>query len=358
MAEVKKRSNLGRGLSALLGAEAQAHTEPGHSEAGSSRETKTVPVEFLHPGRYQPRHHIDDEQIKELSESIHEKGILQPILVRRDPNEANVFEIIAGERRWRAAQLAQLHEVPIIVHDLSDREALEVALVENVQRQDLSPLEEAEGYSRLMEEFTHTQVDLAKAVGKSRSHVANSMRLLGLPDAVKTMLNDRSLSAGHARALLNANNTVTLARGVVRRGLSVRQTEKLVQDQGKSPERQTKERGKDTDTFALERDLSNLLGLKVEINFQGNSGTLVFHYASLEQLDDILHRVSHGPPADQDAAALAAELPIGAIPSDLLAAPLAGNSQMGPALDGKKDNIPEGPVKGLDGKVDPNSSRN
>lgn len=362
MAEEGKRGNLGRGLSALLGDEAPDHANSRHTEPGQPRDTKTVPVEFLHPGRYQPRHHVDDAQIKDLSESIREKGILQPILVRRHPDEANVFEIIAGERRWRAAQLAQLHEVPIIIHDLSDREALEVALVENLQRQDLSPLEEAEGYSRLMEEFTHTQVDLAKAVGKSRSHVANTMRLLGLPDAVKTMLDDRSLSAGHARALLNAKNTVTLARRVVRRGLSVRQTEKLVQDQGKRPARRAKKHGKDTDTLALERDLSSLLGLKVEIKFQGTGGTLVFHYASLEQLDDILHRLSHGPPADggdaeTDADVLEAELSIGAIPSDLLAAPLANDDQLGQALDGDDEDDPEGPLEGRDTGSEPHSSR-
>lgn len=361
MAEEDKRSNLGRGLSALLGDEATNLTEPTRNGTGQSGNIKTVPVEILHPGRYQPRHHVDDAQIKELSESIAEKGILQPILVRRHPDEANVFEIIAGERRWRAAQLVQLHEVPVIVHDLSDREALEVALVENLQRQDLSPLEEAEGYSRLMEEFTHTQVDLAKAVGKSRSHVANTMRLLGLPDAVKTMLDDRSLSAGHARALLNAKNAVTLARRVVRRGLSVRQTEKLVQDQGKRPARRAKIQGKDTDTLALERDLSNLLGLKVEIKFHGTGGTLVFHYASLEQLDDILHRLSHGPPAagndtETDADALAAELSIGAIPSDLLAAPLANDDQISPALDGGEEDGSEGPLEGLDPRAEPHSS--
>ena len=350
MAEEDKRTNLGRGLSALLGDAATDYPEP-----GQPRDTNTVPIEFLHPSRYQPRHEIDDAQLKDLGESIREKGILQPILVRRHPDEANVFEIIAGERRWRAAQLVQLHEVPIIVRDFSDREALEVALVENLQRQDLSPLEEAEGYNRLMEEFAHTQVDLAKALSKSRSHVANTMRLLGLPDAVKAMLDDRSLSAGHARALLNAKNAVALARRVARRGLSVRQTEKLVQDQGKRPRSRARARGKDTDTLALERDLSNLLGLKVEIKFQGAAGTLVFHYASLEQLDDILHRLSHGPPAagsaaETDPGSLArladtseVDPSIGSIPSDLLEAPLNKDERIGPAPDGDDDGGPDGP---------------
>ena len=352
MAEEDKRTNLGRGLSALLGDEATDH-----AEAGPSSDTKTVPIEFLHPGRYQPRHEVDDAQLKDLGDSIREKGILQPILVRRHPDEANVFEIIAGERRWRAAQLVQLHEVPIIVHDFSDREALEVALVENLQRQDLSPLEEAEGYNRLMEEFAHTQVDLAKALGKSRSHVANTMRLLGLPDAVKAMLDDRSLSAGHARALLNTKNAVTLARRVVRRGLSVRQTEKMVQDQGKRPKPQTTGGGKDTDTLALERDLSNLLGLKVEIKFQGAGGTLVFHYATLEQLDDILHRLSHGPPTaegddDTDADAPDMDPSIGAIPSDLLEVPLGEDDGIGAGLEGDGDEGPDDPPEAPEA-VDP-----
>jgi ParB family chromosome partitioning protein len=357
MAEEGKRTNLGRGLSALLGEEA---TDP--TESGPSRETNTVPVEFLHPGRYQPRHQIDEAQIKDLSESIREKGILQPILVRRHPDEANIFEIIAGERRWRAAQLAQLHEVPIIVRDFSDREALEVALVENLQRQDLSPLEEAEGYNRLMEEFTHTQVDLAKALGKSRSHVANTMRLLGLPDAVKTMLDDRSLSAGHARALLNAKNSVKLARRVVRGGLNVRQTEKLVQNQGKGLTRRAKERENDTDTLALERDLTNLLGLKVEIKFQGISGTLVFHYSSLEQLDDILHRLSNGPQraggdAEMDDEIFEADPSTGGIPSDLLAAPLGSDEQQDQVANGHDENGPQKPLETLDTGAETHSDK-
>lgn len=203
-----------------------------------------------------------------------------------------------GERRWRAAQQAQLHDVPILVKAFTDREALEVALVENLQRQDLSPLEESEGYQRLMDEFKHTQEDLAKAVGKSRSHVANMIRLLALPDSVKGMLREGRLTAGHARALLNAENPEVLAERVVSRGLNVRQTEKLAMTEGKKKPRKksaaARSADKDADTLALERDLSQLLGLNVSITFAGRGGTLAIEYDTLEQLDDILHRLSDG----------------------------------------------------------------
>jgi len=287
-----KRRGLGRGLSALLGED-----QSDLVELDKVRSSKTVAVELIHPGRFQPRHGFDEDRINDLVESIKEKGILQPILVRRDSENRNHYEIIAGERRWRAAQLAQLHEVPVIVKDLSDGEALEVALVENLQRQDLSPLEEADGYRRLMDEFEHTQEDLAKAVGKSRSHVANMMRLLGLPDAVKEMVEKGQLTAGHARALLAAGDPIAVARKVAAKGLNVRQTEKLVQaesgDKGKKTHADKSHKGVDADTAALERDLGNLLGLKVNIKFHGQGGgQLIIHYTSLEQLDDVLHRLS------------------------------------------------------------------
>src|SRR5579885_14003 len=202
-----------------------------------------------------------------------------------------------GERRWRAAQMAQLHEIPVVIREFEDREALEIALVENIQRQDLSPLEEAEGYRRLMEEFGHTQERLAEAVGKSRSHVANMMRLLGLPDTVKELLAAGTLSAGHARALLNAADPAALAAEVVRRGLNVRATEKLAQaarGQGSAP---APKPPKDADTAALERDLANLLGLRVTVNFAGRGGSLTIHYRTLEQLDDVLRRLHKIPPS-------------------------------------------------------------
>ncbi|MCW9036184.1 MAG: ParB/RepB/Spo0J family partition protein [Rhodospirillales bacterium] len=301
MAEATKRKKgLGRGLSSLLGEDKTTSAPASANENGTSEtkgNLKSLPIEFLRPGLYQPRHIIEEGPIEELAESIRDKGILQPILVRKLADGPESYEIIAGERRWRAAQLAQLHEVPVIVRDLDDQTTLEIALIENLQREDLSPLEEADAYSRLMDEFSHTQEALAKSVGKSRSHVANMMRLLGLPDTVKLMMDTGELSAGHARALLKADDPIALARQVSDRGLNVRQTEKLVQQgskESKSAPAKRKTINKDTDTLALERDLTNSLGLKVEVNYQGSGGSLVLHYGSLEQLDDLLHRLSHG----------------------------------------------------------------
>lgn len=289
-AEDKKRK-LGMGLSALLGDVEEESAAP-----DTGRAPKTIPIEFLQPGKYQPRQHMDDDTIEELSRSISEKGILQPLLVRHlsEADGPNAYEIIAGERRWRAAQLAKLHEVPVIIKDLDDQETLEIALIENLQRQDLSPLEEADGYQRLMEEFSHTQEVLAKAMGKSRSHVANTLRLLSLPDAIKTMIDEGQLSAGHGRALLAAENSVELAKTIVKQGLNVRQTEALVKKQaagGAKPSSKTP--SKDPDTLALERDMSDLLGLKVDIQFKNGKGTLSIHYNDLGQLDDVLARLSH-----------------------------------------------------------------
>jgi len=317
MAEAKKRKNLGRGLSSLLGDEQSED----FSQLDQVRQYKTVPIEHLSPGRYQPRQHMDQGLIDDLAASIKDKGVLQPILVRRLAEDAETpFEIIAGERRWRASQLAQLHEVPIIIKDLDDQSAFEIALIENLQREDLSPLEEAEAYRRLMEEFDHTQEILAKSVGKSRSHVANTMRLLGLPDPVKAMLEDGSLSAGHARALLKATDPVALARQVAKKGLNVRQTEALVNkpDTPKPAVSSKVPAEKDADTIALERDLTNALGLKVEIKDKGRGGQLVLHYGTLEQLDDILHRLSQGDgAADQDFGDLPEPLEIEGVEEDL-----------------------------------------
>jgi len=312
------RRGLGRGLSALLGDPAPVAVAPASvaSAAVSSglvttpegsidpaRVVRYLPIEHLRPGKYQPRRVFDQAAIEDLVESVRVKGILQPILIRTIPAEPGKYEIIAGERRWRAAQEAQLHEVPVILRELTDEETLEVALIENLQRQDLSPLEEAEGYRRLMDEFSHTQEQLAKTVGKSRSHVANTLRLLALPDIIKGMLDRGDLTAGHARALLTAENPVDLAQQVVTRGLNVRQTEALAQQQpGKEPKApSTKTAAKangsgqrDPDVLALERDLSNLLGLRVSIQSDEDRGALTVEYGTLEQLDDILHRLSGG----------------------------------------------------------------
>lgn len=286
----EKKRNLGRGLSAIFGEEPVAD--------GSGAAPRTVPTAQLHPGRYQPRHAMSEMEIEELASSIREVGVLQPLLVRDHPEKPGEFEIVAGERRWRAAQRAQLHEVPVVIRTLSHREAAEVALIENLQRQDLSPLEEAIGYQRLMDEFQHNQEALAKAVGKSRPHVANMLRLLKLPDEIRAMLDSGRLTAGHARALIGVENASELAARVIAQELSVRETEKLVSGQSGdgSPDarKKTPARAKDTDTMALERSLGDTLGLKVDIASKGAAGRLTIHYRNLDQLDDLLNRLSHG----------------------------------------------------------------
>lgn len=289
-----KRRTLGRGLSALLGDEAEDY-----AQLERLRAPRTLTVDQLRPGAFQPRRHMDEADLQDLARSIAEKGVLQPILVRRCADASGTYEIIAGERRWRAAQMAQLHEVPVVVKELTDREALEIGLIENLQRQDLSPLEEAEGYRRLMEEFAHTQDDLARSIGKSRSHVANTLRLLSLPEPIKARLDRGELTAGHARALVGAPDAEAVAGLVVKRGLNVRQTERLVSNRRHGPSERAAP-AKDADTLALEAGLSALLGFKVEIRHRGAAGQLVLHYASLDQLDDVVHRLSdghHGRPA-------------------------------------------------------------
>jgi ParB family chromosome partitioning protein len=304
MAE-EKRKGLGRGLAALLGED----TEPAVAAHVPPKGVRTLPIEHLKPGRFQPRRRMDDAPIQELAKSIAAKGILQPILARKAQDGLDSYEIIAGERRWRAAQLAGLHEVPVVVKDLSDAEALEVALIENLQRQDLTPLEEADGYKRLMDEFAHTQEKLAETVGKSRSHVANMMRLLGLPDAVKDMLQSGELTAGHARALLTAPDPIHLAREIARRGLSVREAERLAGAVARKTAGR-KAAAKDADTRALERDLAAKLGLKVEIRHRGTQGgTLTVHYTMLEQLDDVIERLGRGGPANKSGIRPAPESP-------------------------------------------------
>ncbi|MDP6874829.1 MAG: ParB/RepB/Spo0J family partition protein [Alphaproteobacteria bacterium] len=288
MSEEPPRKGLGRGLSALL-----AEDPDDQPALDRLRVGKTVPIETLVPNRFQPRSYFDPEELDALTQSIRENGILMPILVRRVDEDSGNFEIVAGERRWRAAQAAQLYEVPIIVKELNDNQALEVALIENVQRQDLTPLEEAEGYHRLMEEFNNTQEDLAQTVGKSRSHVANTIRLLALPEEVKAMLQDGRLSAGHGRALLSAEDPETLAKSVVRRGLNVRQTEALVK---KPPKTAVSDAGKagegDANTLAMEKQLSEKLGLTVKIKHHGERGEVRIAFTSLDQFDEILNRLN------------------------------------------------------------------
>lgn len=299
-AEDTRRKGLGRGLSALLGDDEAPVVQESTAVEPSNRPTKMVPIEFITANPKQPRKRFDDAAIDGLVESVKEKGILQPILVRPHPTEANHFEIVAGERRWRAAQRAKLHEVPVLVRDLSDRDTLEIALVENIHREDLTPLEEAEGYQRLIDEFSHTQEALANAVGKSRSHIANMLRLLALPEEVKSMVDDGLLTAGHARALLGVPNAEDLAHIVVKKELSVRQTEKLAQNAKHGTVDATVDKiakavdRRDADTIALERSLSDNLGLKVELKGAGESGSVTIHYKSLDQLDGLLEKLNGG----------------------------------------------------------------
>jgi ParB family chromosome partitioning protein len=281
----EKPSRLGRGLAALIG---DMTPIEGARLAESGNSGKRLPVEFIIANRANPRRDFDPDQLEELTSSIREKGVMQPLLVR-PTEDPNIFEIIAGERRWRAAQRAGLHDVPVIVREVDDKEALELAIIENVQRVDLNPLEEAQGYGQLIDQFEYTQQDLAQVIGKSRSHVANTLRLLKLPQDVRDMLARGELTAGHARTLITANDPAALARQIVGSGLSVREAEALSQ-QRIAPERKMSNRThseRDADTVALEKRLSDALGLSVAINHHDNGGRLEIRYKTLEQLDGI-----------------------------------------------------------------------
>jgi len=300
MSQTAKSAPLGRGLSALFGDADTSYKAPSPAvspavASDNNQPQRTLPIGQLQPGTYQPRHVFDQAAIEELAASIKERGILQPLLVRPVPQAKDLFEIIAGERRWRAAQQAGVHDVPVVVRELSDREALEFGLIENVQRQDLSPLEEAEGYRRLLDEFRHTQEDLAKVVGKSRSHIANMMRLLNLPAGVKQLIEKGELSAGHARALVTAKNPLELAQRIIKEGMNVRQAEALAKNEAENPQTHKKKNppatASDADTAALEKDLSRVTGLKVSIAAHGKAGTITLHYQDLEQLDDVIKRL-------------------------------------------------------------------
>ena len=272
---------LGRGLKALFGEDRAGDVSVG---------VRTVPTAMLVPCPLQPRRRFDDDALDELARSIREKGVLQPLIVR--PGMSGDFEIVAGERRWRAAQRAQVHEIAVVVRDLTDEEALAVALIENIQRDDLSAIEEARAYSRLAQEFGKTQHEGAVVVGKSRSHVANTTRLLELPEEVQTMLAEGKLTAGHARAIVGAPDAVALAQRIAAEGLSVRAAERL-RKSGKGRGRRAAV--ENADTLALERSLSNALGLKTKISFDGNGGTVTLAYESLEQLDDLVKRLRAAP---------------------------------------------------------------
>ena len=309
-----KGRGLGRGLGALFGDEEDVYpqVESGNDSRAvvsddSSR--KTVGVEQLFPCVDQPRTHFDEKAIQELASSIAEHGLLQPILVRPDKTRPNMYEIIAGERRWRASQKAQLHEVPIIIRDMDDDEMLQIALVENLQRQDLNAIEEAKGYHRLVEDFGHSHEEVGEAVGKSRSHVANIIRLLQLPETVQSMVVKDQLSAGHARALLKAEKPAILAQEIVSKGLSVRDTEKLVADEQGREIKHRKDGGKqgqkgfspkDADTLALEKEVADQIGMKVSIDMKNaHEGSMKIGFKSLDQLDDVLQRLAQTPRKNQ-----------------------------------------------------------
>jgi ParB family chromosome partitioning protein len=288
MAE-EHRPRLGRGLAALIG---DAGDEGGAVER--ARGQKRVPVEFLRPNPRNPRKAFEEADLDDLANSIREKGVIQPILARTVPGVADAYEIIAGERRWRAAQRASLHDVPIIVVEVGDREALELAIVENVQRADLNALEEAMGYEQLANEFSYSQNDLARIIGKSRSHIANTLRLLKLPEGAKKYLAEGAISAGHARALLTMPDADAVARKIVDRGLTVRDVEKLAQDAQEPKTRsvaRVKDEGADADTRALEKALTEALGLNVAISHRGEAGEVRIRYKSLDQLDALCQRL-------------------------------------------------------------------
>jgi ParB family chromosome partitioning protein len=292
MAEEGK-SRLGRGLAALIG---EVGDEIGTLERKGFT-PRSVPVEFLRPNPRNPRKVFDDADLQELTQSIKDRGIIQPIVVRPIINHTDEFEIVAGERRWRAAQKAGLHRVPVIVVTIDDKTSLEYAILENVQRADLNPIEESEGYSRLMAEFSYTQENLSKIIGKSRSHIANMLRLADLPTGVRKLLMERKLTAGHGRALLSVKDPVQVAKRIIDEGMSVRQVEEIAQGDTQSARTEDKaakpgKTEKDPDTRALEKALQDVLGLTVSIDHKGKGGELRIKYKTLEQLDGLCRRLN------------------------------------------------------------------
>jgi len=286
MTAEERPRGLGRGLSALIGEEAV----PTRGETAAARATHKLPVAFLRPNKLQPRKRFAPEDLNDLAESVREKGVLQPILVRPVRGEANAYEIVAGERRWRAAQMAKLHDVPVVVREMGDSESLEIAIIENVQRADLNAVEEAAAYYELMERFKFTQEKVAKEVGKSRSHIANTLRLLTLPEAVRAMVRDGRLSAGHARTLIGLPDAEARAREIIDGMINVRQAERRSNINKISKGR--KDRG-DPNIRDLESHISNALGLKVQVIHKGSKGGEVrISYKNLEQLDEINRRLS------------------------------------------------------------------
>lgn len=292
MSRNQKQRGLGRGLSALM---ADVAAEPTPTNQGARSADLLVPVEKIFPNPEQPRRRFTQEQLEDLAASIKEKGVIQPLIVRPIPDEQDAYQIVAGERRWRASQMAQVHELPVIVREYNDTEALEVAIIENIQRADLNAIEEAAGYRDLMDRFGHTQDKVSDALGKSRSHIANLLRLLNLPEEVQGYVREGRLSAGHARALVTADEPVLLAKQIMSKGLSVRATEALVKKPKQVPTKTSRSSAeKDADTKALESDLSAALGMQVRIDHRagGESGVLTVQYKSLDDLDTLCGKLS------------------------------------------------------------------
>lgn len=295
MSDFGTKKPMRRGLSALM-----ADMGVDAADAGSAKGTidKEISIELIFPNPDQPRRTFDEDKLSDLASSIAAKGVLQPLIVRPSPRQAEGYEIVAGERRWRAAQRCGLHKIPVVIRHFDDTEVLEVAIVENIQRDDLNSIEEAQGFRQLIERFGHTQEQLSTVLGKSRSHVTNLMRLLKLPDSVQDMVRDGRLSAGHARALINADDPVTLAEKVVKNGLSVRETERLARaakgDEAKKPSRSKPV--KSADTVALEGDLTAALGVNVQIKHEdgADGGQIALRYTTLDQLDQICALLSRG----------------------------------------------------------------
>jgi len=289
--EDPSRKRLGRGLAALIG----EMDQPAAATSGAVRSADgRVPIAFVAPNPRNPRRNFSDAELADLAQSIREHGVVQPVVVRPSRATSGHYEIIAGERRWRAAQRAGLAELPVIIREVDDRVALELAIVENVQRSDLNPVEEASGYQKLIDEHNYTQLDLANVIGKSRSHVANTLRLLRLPNVIQDMLVDGTLSAGHARTLVTSADPAALAKRIVEEGLSVRQAEALAQmpaGEQEKPVASHKDEAKDADTLALEKLLSDSMGMRVMVNHKNRGGELRIQYRSLEQLDEICRRI-------------------------------------------------------------------
>ena len=294
MASPPKSRGLGRGLSALMAD--VASDQPDTTTSAPRRPDLMVPVERIRPNPDQPRRTFDPDALSDLADSIREKGVIQPLIVRVAPEDPHLYEIVAGERRWRASQMAQLHELPVLVRDFNDTEVLEIAIIENIQRADLNPVDEAAGYRQLMEKFGHTQEQLATALGKSRSHIANQMRLLQLPAEVLDWLSAGKLSAGHARTLVGHPEAKNLAQQIIARQLSVREAERLTKKQpsaGRSTS-QPRSREKDPDTIMLERELSAALRMNVTIDHAAGQegGKLTIAYKTLAQLDDLMRQLT------------------------------------------------------------------